>query len=77
MAKHDKAANAAISDLEGIKAKLEEAAEQLEADIDAKSDRWREGEAGERASAQLDSLRSGIDSIETAIGEIEESINPN
>lgn len=68
MSKHSRAANAAFSDLEAIKARLEEAQNALQDSINAKSERWQESEAGERAQEQLNNLETAISDIESAMG---------
>lgn len=71
-AKHTRAVSAAYSDLEGVKAKLEQAQSELQESIDAKSDRWRESEAGEQAQEQLDVLGEAITEIESAMERLDE-----
>lgn len=66
-AKHTRAVSAAYSDLEGVKARLEECQSALQESIDAKSDKWREGEAGEAAQEELDNIGEAITEIESAM----------
>jgi hypothetical protein len=70
-----KAANAAIRGLENARARLEEATLEFKEWLDARSDSWKESEAGKNAAAQLDQLRSALDEIDSAtdlISEVEE-----
>jgi hypothetical protein len=72
LSKQHKVAAAAFSDLEGVKAKLEEARDELSEAMDGKSEKWLESEKGEKTQAELDALESAIDSIESAMGSLDE-----
>lgn len=72
--KNAKKLSEAVSSLEAAKATIEEIRDDLQSAFDEKSERWQEGEAGEAAHAEIETLENGISSLDDALsslGEIE------
>lgn len=53
--------------LEAAKATLEELHGDLDSEFDAKSDRWKGGDAGETAGNEKDYVEQAKDSVESAL----------
>lgn len=67
-----------LSDVSGSLAELREQLEairdELQEAYDARSDRWREGEAGEAAHAHINAIEEAINSMDIAESSIQEVV---
>lgn len=58
--------NAAVSELEGAAANLQDILDELQEKFDGRSEKWQESEKGEEAQAELDVLQEAIRELESA-----------
>ena len=64
-----------FGELETVKEDLQTMYNSLEEEMEEKSEKWRESEAGEAAQAELDNIQQCMDGIENAWDTIQEYTN--
>ena len=70
--KSTKEINQQLSNIEDAKVALESFKDDQQNSFDEKSDKWKEGEKGQEAEADLESLQEAIENLEEAIEKLEE-----